>query len=44
MPSRRDYRRIALILGTQLRTIHCRYVTLPGGNPTLADLKPSQSE
>jgi hypothetical protein len=44
MPSWRDYQRIALVLGTILRTIDCVYLLLPGGNPTLAELKTSQSE
>jgi len=44
MPSWRDYHRIALVLGTILRTIDCVYLQLPGGNPPLAELKASQSE
>jgi len=39
-----DYHRIALVLGTILRTIDCVYLQLPGGNSTLAELKASQSE
>jgi hypothetical protein len=44
MPSWRDYQRIALVLGTILQTSDCVYLQLPGGNPTLAELKASQSE
>jgi len=44
MPSWRDYHRIALVLGTILRTIDCLYLQLPDGNPPLAELKASQSE
>jgi len=44
MPSWRDYHHIALVLGTILRTMDCEYLQLPGGNPTLAELKASQSE
>jgi len=43
MPSWRDYHRIALVLGTILRTINCVYLQLPGGNPPLAELKALQS-
>jgi hypothetical protein len=44
MPSWRDFHRIALILGTILRTIVCIYLQLPGGNHSLAELNASQSE
>jgi hypothetical protein len=44
MPSWRDYQHIALALSTILRTIDSVYLQLPGGNPTLAELKASQSE
>jgi len=44
MPSWRDYHRIALVLGTILRTIDCVYLQLPGGNPPLAELQALQSE
>jgi len=44
MPSWRDYHRIALVLGTILRTIDFVYLQLPGENPPLAELQESQSE
>jgi len=44
MHSWRDYHRLALNLGTVLRTINCVYLQLPDGNPRLAELKASQSE
>jgi len=44
MPYWRDYHGIALDLGTILRTIHCLYLQLAGGNPPLAELKALQSE
>jgi hypothetical protein len=44
MPSWRDYHRMALVLGKILGTIECVYIQFPCGNPTLAELKASQSE
>ena len=44
MPSWCNFHRIALVLGTILRTIHCVYLQLPGGNPCFAELKALQSE
>ena len=44
MLSSRDYHRIALVLGTILRTIDCVYVQLPVGNLPLAELKASHSK
>jgi len=44
MPSWRDYHRIALVLGTILRTIDCVYLQRPGGDPPFAELQASQSE
>jgi hypothetical protein len=44
MRSWRDYHRIALVLGTILRTIDFVYLQLSDGNPPLAELNASQSE
>jgi hypothetical protein len=44
MPSWRAYHRVALVVGTILRTIDCVYLQLPGGHPTMAELKASRSE
>jgi hypothetical protein len=44
MASWRDYHRIALVLGTILRIIDCAYLQLSDGNPSLAELKASQSK
>jgi hypothetical protein len=44
MRSWRNYHRIALVLGTILRTIDCVYLQLSDGNPPLAELKASHSE
>jgi hypothetical protein len=44
MPSWRNYHHIALVIGTILRTIDSLYLQLPGGNPTLVELKELQSE
>jgi hypothetical protein len=44
MPSWDNYHRIALSLGTILRTIDCVYLQLPGGSPTLGELKASPNE
>jgi hypothetical protein len=43
-PSWRDYHRFALALGTILQTIDCVYLQFPGGHPTFAEQKASQSE
>jgi hypothetical protein len=44
VPSWRDYNRVALVLGTILRTINSVYLQLPIVNPPLAELKAWQSE
>jgi hypothetical protein len=44
MPASRDFQRIEPVLGTILRTIDIVYFQLPGGNPSLAELKVLQSD
>ena len=44
MPSWHDYHIIALIPGTIHQGIDHVYPQLPGGNPSLAELKPSHIE